>query len=307
MSMALPAAVEEWRESGELFTIDGRGHRHVEHVFAIDRGPRDAPAIVILHGFPGSTFDWRHVVDGLAADHRVVAHDFLGFGLSEKPVGGDYSLFTQADRMERFLAAQGVARAIIVAHDVGDTVAAELLHRHHVGVLSFDVAGCVLTNGSIFIDLVQLSDGQLALLALPDEPLAESLGPELLRAGLAATFPPELPDDAELDAIVTLVEHNGGDLLLPRLIRYVDERRRHQQRWTAGLVDPDVPMGAVWGLLDPIAVSPMVDRLEQLREEAGHDLEVVRWPDGGHWPAVERPGDLAGLIRGWTTRWWPRG
>ena len=121
---------------------------------------------------------------------------------------------------------------MIVAHDVGDTVAAELLHRHREGVLSFDVAGCVLTNGSIFIDLVQLSAGQEALLALPDEPLAESLGPELLRAGLAATFPPGLPDDDELDAIVALVEHNGGDLLLPRLIRYIEERRRNQPRWT---------------------------------------------------------------------------
>ena len=53
---------------------------------------------MLLHGFPGSTFDWRHVVADLAVDHRVVSHDFVGFGLSEKPVDGDYSLFTQADR-----------------------------------------------------------------------------------------------------------------------------------------------------------------------------------------------------------------
>ena len=203
--------------------------------------------------------------------------------------------------------AQDVGRAVIVAHDVGDTVAAELLHRHRKGVLSFDVAGCVLTNGSIFIDLVQLSAGQEALLALPDEPLAESLGPELLRAGLAATFPPGLPDDDELDAIVALVEHNGGDLLLPRLIRYIDERRRNQPRWTSGVVDTAVPMAAVWGLLDPIAVAAMVDRLDELRRARGHGLDVVRWPDGGHWPAVERPTELAALIRGWTARWWPAG
>ena len=93
-------------------------------------GGPDAPTIVILHGFPGSTFDWRHVVDDLAADHRVVGHDFVGFGLSDKPVDADYSLFTQADRTERVLQALDVERAVIVAHDVGDTVAAELLHRH---------------------------------------------------------------------------------------------------------------------------------------------------------------------------------
>ena len=150
---------------------------------------------------------------------------------------GDYTLLAQADRVERVLGSLGVERAVIVAHDLGDTVAAELLHRCHDGVLTFDVAGCVLTNGSIFIDLVQLSAGQEALLALPDEPLAESLGGELLRAGLAATFPPGAPEPGELDAIVALVEHNGGDLLLPRLIRYIEERRRNQPRWTSGLVE----------------------------------------------------------------------
>ena len=196
-----------------------------------------------------------------------------------------------------------VGQAVIVAHDVGDTVAAELLHRHSDGVLSFDIAGCVLTNGSIFIDLVQLSDGQQALLALPDEPLAESLGNELLRASLAATFPAGQPDADELDAIVALVEHNGGDLLLPRLIRYIDERRRNQPRWTAGLVQATVPMTAVWGELDPIAVPAMVDRLQKLRREAGNGTDVVRWPDVGHWPPIERPVELASVIRRCLAAW----
>jgi pimeloyl-ACP methyl ester carboxylesterase len=297
--MTLPAVAEEWRRQGEVVHLDGHA------LFAIDRGPRHAPTVVVLHGFPASTFDWRHVVADLTVDHRVVGHDFLGFGLSDKPVDGDYSLFTQADRTERVLGSLGVERAVIVAHDLGDTVAAELLRRHYDGALTFDVVGCVLTNGSIFIDLVQLSDGQQALLALPDEPLAVSLGDELLRAALAATFPPGLPDADELDAIVALVTTNGGDVLLPRLIRYIEERRSNQPRWTSGLVDPDVPLAAVWGELDPIAVAPMADRLEQLRRHAHHHVEVVRWPDGGHWPAVERPGELAALLLRLTAGWWP--
>jgi pimeloyl-ACP methyl ester carboxylesterase len=288
--MGLPASVGQWRAQGRFIDIG-------DETFVVDRGPADAPTIAILHGFPGSTFEWRHLVADLAADHRVVAHDFCGFGLSAKPVDGDYSLFTQADRTERVAAALGVERAIIVAHDVGTTVAAELLHRHRDGTLAFDVSGCVLTNGSIFIDLVQLSDGQQALLALPDEPLSQSLGSDLLHAALAATFPPGQPAPSELDAIVALVEHNGGDLLLPRLIRYIEERRRNQPRWTSGLVGAAVPMAAVWGMLDPIAVPAMVDRLEQLRAAAGTGIEVVPWPDVGHWPCIERPAALAALVR----------
>jgi pimeloyl-ACP methyl ester carboxylesterase len=304
--MKLPAAIDQWRRTGYMLPIEGRRRqlrRQIEHVFTIDSGPPDAPAVLLLHGFPGSTFDWRHVIADLAVDHRVVGLDFLGFGLSQKPVDGDYALFTQTDRTERVLSSCDVGQAVIVAHDVGDTVAAELLHRRNDGVLSFDIGGCVLTNGSIFIDLVQLSDGQQALLALPDEPLAESFGSELLRASLAATFPPGQPQADELDAIVALVEHNGGDLLLPRLIRYIDERRRNQPRWTDGLVEATVPMTAVWGELDPIAVPAMVDRLQQLRREAGNGIDVIRWSDVGHWPPVERPADLAAIIRRCVAEW----
>jgi pimeloyl-ACP methyl ester carboxylesterase len=306
MAMTLPASVEQWRDSGRMIPIERRHRlrRRVEHVFTIDRGDPDAPTVVLLHGFPGSTFEWRHVIADLAVDHRVVSHDFVGFGLSDKPVDGDYSLFTQADRTERVLSSYDVGQAVIVAHDVGDTVAAELLQRQNDGVLFFDIAGCVLTNGSIFIDLVQLSDGQQALLALPDEPLAESLGSELLRVGLAATFPPGVPASDELDAIVALVEHNGGDLLLPRLIRYIEERRQHQPRWTAGLVAATIPMTAVWGELDPIAVAAMVERLERLRRDAGNSTEVVRWSEGWHWPPVERPAELAAVIRRSVAAWY---
>jgi pimeloyl-ACP methyl ester carboxylesterase len=104
--------------------------------------------------------------------------------------------------------------------------------------------------------------------------------------------------------MVALVEHDRGDLLLPRLIRYVDERRTHQSRWTAGLVEATIPMAAVWGQLDPIAVAAMADRLERLRGATGNEIEVVRWLDVGHWPAVERPPELAALLRAWAAAWW---
>jgi hypothetical protein len=48
----------------------------------------------------------------------------------------------------------------------------------------------------------------------------------------------------------------------------------------------------------------MADRLELLRRETGNEIEVVRWPEGRHWPAVERPADVAALVRMWAARWW---
>jgi pimeloyl-ACP methyl ester carboxylesterase len=282
--------VAAWREQGDVERV--RGH----DIFVVERGPAEAPVVALLHGFPGSSFDWRRVVDALSVRWRVVAFDFLGFGLSAKPFGDPYSLFHQADLATELLLAHGVHRATLVAHDMGDTVAAELLARANEGREGVEWAGCILTNGSIFIDMALLTAGQQALLAMPDEPLDGSPGPEGLRFGLQASFPPGRPEPDDLDAMVRLTLHDQGDRLLPRLIRYIEQRRRHQPRWTAGLADFPGPMVAAWGDLDPIAVPGMPDRLGGLRDEAGLEIEVVHWPDIGHWPSVEAPDLVAGLI-----------
>ncbi|MGH9213971.1 MAG: alpha/beta fold hydrolase [Acidimicrobiales bacterium] len=303
----MPTAVAAWQAEGETVDVGG------QEIFVVDSGSgsgagsgataMDEPVLVLLHGFPGSSFDWHHIVPALVGEWRVLTFDFLGFGLSAKPRDVRYSLFAQADLAERLLADRGVTKATLVAHDMGDTVAAELLIRGAEGRAGVGWDGCVLTNGSIFIDQAQLTAGQQALLALPDEPLAEPLGAEGLRAGMAASFPPGRPSSGELDAMVWLNQLAGGDLLLPRLIRYIEERRQHQPRWTAALRDYPGPLVAAWGDLDPIAVPAMADRLGGLRDETGNPVEVIHWPDVGHWPSVETPDLVAGLITDCANRW----
>ncbi|HMG51998.1 MAG TPA: alpha/beta fold hydrolase, partial [Kofleriaceae bacterium] len=84
----------------------------------------------MLHGFPTSSWDWRHVWDELARSYRVIALDYLGFGFSDKPSQGPYSVFAYADQAESVLARLGaVAHVHVLAHDLGDTVAQELLAR----------------------------------------------------------------------------------------------------------------------------------------------------------------------------------
>ena len=295
----LPPSVLRWADRGSMVAIDG------DDYFVVDLGPREAAAIVLLHGFPGSSFDWHHVADRLVDRWRVVSFDSLGFGLSDKPADGDFSLFRQADRVERLLEHCGVDHGVFVLHDVGDTVGAELLQRLNEGRLATSVPGVVLLNGSIFIDLVQLSAGQQFLLSLPDEALPESLGIEVTANAVQASFPAGRPAIDELEALVALVHHRDGDRLMPRIIRYIDERRRNQDRWTAGLRDFAGPVALFWGDLDPIAVPAMADRLALLRTTAGHPVTLEHWRDVGHWPNVEVPERVAVVVDAnahmWTT------
>ncbi|MCA1834405.1 MAG: alpha/beta fold hydrolase [Actinomycetota bacterium] len=277
-------ATEAWYRAGRLIDAGGR------KIFVIERG--SGPVVFILHGFPGSSFDWIRVADALESKARIVTFDLLGHGFSDKP-DARYSLFDQADIAVEVARQAGIDRCTLVGHDVGDTVAAELLMRSNEGRLPFTVDRAMLTNGSIFMDLVQLSAGQIALLSLPDEVLTQSLPLEGFRSGLASTFSPaHMPDADTIDAMLSLIAHNEGDRVLPRVIRYIDERRANQDRWTAGLVEYSGPMTAAWGEQDPIAVPSMPRRLSELRPAT----EVVTWDDVGHWPSVEVPGRVAALI-----------
>lgn len=283
--------VGEWAERGRhLETADGP-------VWFTDTGVPDGaspddPAVVVLHGFPSSSFDWRHVLDDLSARHRVVLFDCFGFGLSHKP-DRHYSIELQADAAEAVMAHLGLGRIHLVSHDMGDTVGGELLARDLDGVLGVEVVRRVLTNGSIYIDMAQLTLGQQLLLSLPDERFDPGDDGTNFRAGLSITFSEHHPPSAdELDAHWALMSREGGNTLLARSIRYIEDRREREDRYTGAIETHPAPLGVVWGRLDPVSVAPMAERLVDARPDAR-----LRWLDDvGHWPMIEAPDRFAAAI-----------
>ena len=89
----MSAPVDAWRSRGRHHELLG------EQIFVVEvpaTGPVAAPPLLVLHGFPTSSFDFHGVVDALATDRRVVLFDMLGYGLSAKP-DRPYRLVDQAD------------------------------------------------------------------------------------------------------------------------------------------------------------------------------------------------------------------
>ena len=207
--------------------------------------PSSKPPLLILHGFPSSSFDFHRVVDRLAAHRRVLLFDLLGYGLSEKPDLA-YSFALQADIAMAFVDDLGVDRLGLLTHDVGDTLGGELLARQLEGRWPVEITDRVLTNGSIYFDLTQFSAGQRALLDLPDERLPETtaLDQSTVMAGVTATFSPATAlDPEEIAAQGEMITHLDGQLLLPRLIRYVEERRTNEARFTGAIERHPSPLG----------------------------------------------------------------
>jgi pimeloyl-ACP methyl ester carboxylesterase len=170
---------------------------------------------------------------------------------------------------------------------MGDSVGGEILAREIDGNLGFHVTRRVLTNGSIYIEMAQLTDGQKLLLSLPDEALPEgTLTADTTAAGLEITFAPDLPVAGdELHAMAELVIRDGGGRILPRIIRYIEERRVHERRWTGAIETHPAPLHVIWGDLDPVAVWPMAERVASVRSDA----QLTRLDGVGHYPMVEAP------------------
>ncbi len=283
-----PEGLERWRSEG----------RFIEHlgsaIFVHESGVPAEEGVLVLHGFPSSSHDWAGVLPLLPEHARVVAFDLLGYGLSDKPEEGRFSLFAQADLAEAVARDCGLRRCVLVSHDVGQTVGAELMARQEEGRLSFEIRHAIVTNGSTLVDLAQLTPGQQALLALPDRPLEEPLPLEGFRAALVGSFSKEHPvSEAEMDCILASIREKGGARLVPRLIRYIEERRANLARWTDGLTKFSKPLSVFWGEQDPIAVPAIAHRIRELRPAT--DLHV--WPDVGHWPSIEVPERMARAIR----------
>ncbi|HEV7721197.1 MAG TPA: alpha/beta fold hydrolase, partial [Iamia sp.] len=136
--------VTAWAERATPIMVDGETVARWDVRATSDE--RHEP-LLIVHGFPTSSFDWAHLVPRLAQHRRVVLLDLLGFGLSAKP-DRRYTMALQADVVEAVVAELGIDRLALMTHDMGDTVGGELLARQMEGTWPVEVTRRVVTNGS---------------------------------------------------------------------------------------------------------------------------------------------------------------
>lgn len=275
---------DDWRARGDFF--EWRGSR----VFFRAEGA-GAP-LLLVHGFPTSSWDWSPIWPRLVERYRVLALDMLGFGFSAKPRDAVYSIFAQADLCEALLSRERVASYRLVAHDYGVTVAQELLARQPESSVAPRIASVCLLNGGLFPEAHHP--------LLTQKLLASPLGPLVARLGGYRSFSRAMRriwgshpvSDEELRSMWRLIAEHDGPAVMPKLISYMAERRTHRSRWVGALVAAASPLRLIDGLVDPISGAHMVARY---RELVPHP-DVVELPGVGHYPQLEAPDAVASAI-----------
>jgi pimeloyl-ACP methyl ester carboxylesterase len=266
-----------WRKCGQSFVFRGRTIRY----WVAGQGE----PLLLIHGFPTASWDWHYLWQPLAQRNLVIACDMLGFGDSAKPLDHDYCLLEQADLQQALLDHLRVRQPVhVLAHDYGDSVAQELLARHHEG--RFQMASCVFLNGGLFPETHRLVLVQKLLLSPLGWMIGRAFGRNALSDSFSQIFGAQTrPSESALDDFWSLINCNDGPRILHKLINYIPQRRRLRERWVGALQRGDVPLRVIDGEVDPISGAHMVERYHQLVPHA----DTVLLANIGHYPQIEAP------------------
>jgi pimeloyl-ACP methyl ester carboxylesterase len=281
----LTARVESWRRAGAVEDVLGRE-------LYVQQRPGDGPLLLLLHGFPSSSYDWRELL-ALRPGRAALTFDCLGYGLSEKPRDHVYALAGHADSAEELVRRAGSPPVFIVGHDMGTSVATELMARDLRGELRMDLTGALLFNGSMLLHLARPTVGQ-KLLRSRLGPLFSRLTSERgFRAQFSRVFSAEHPLSAEEAADQwSLIAHNGGARIGHLLVHYMAERERFTERWHGAIRDWPGPLTLTWGMRDPVARTAVLDGLRELRP----GVPVAELPELAHYPQIEDPAAIAAAL-----------
>jgi pimeloyl-ACP methyl ester carboxylesterase len=272
---------EQWQQSGEHFNWNGHS------IFYRAQGAGDA-ALLLIHGFPTASWDFAPLWPALCQRFaRVIVLDMLGFGFSAKPPTHAYSLMEQADLQEALLQKLSVRRVHILAHDYGVSVAQELLARQlERGDAGLKIESVTLLNGGLFPETHRMTGTQKLLRSPLGFVLGWLMNPRRFAKSFSVVFGPQTkPSAAELQDFWRLIRYNNGQRIMHRLIGYIDERRRHRQRWVGALQNTRVPLRLINGPEDPVSGAHMVARYRDLIAKP----DIVSLPGIGHYPQSEAP------------------
>ena len=283
---------EQWHERGELVELLGYS------LFVIDESPDqnaidsalELPTIILLHGFPTSSWDWQPIWHLLAKDFRLIAVDMLGFGFSDKPSKHKYSIHGQADLIEALVKAKQLQQFHVLTHDYGDTVGQELLSRQLEGSGAGEWLSCCFLNGGLFPETHRALLTQKLLLSPIGSLLNRFTGYAKFCRNFSSVFGAQSkPSEEQLENFWWLINHNDGKHIFHNLITYIRDRLEHRERWVSAMQQSTIPLGLINGSVDPVSGKHMVARYQELNCRLDYLAEL---PEIGHYPQVEAPEEV---------------
>ena len=242
--------------------------------------------VLFVHGWPTFSHLWRHQIAALTEQFQVYALDLPGFGDSDKPADGSYTLGFYTDILTGFLDALGIERMTLVSHDLGGPISLLWAVRHPERL-----ARLVITDTMPYPDWPLLIRLMLPVARLP------GLGQAMVsRRGLRFMFQIGTTGKGVVtDELVAaydrpLTEAPGARKTLLRILTEIDPREMGEI--ADNLARITAPALILWAEKDPSAPLSIARRLHT--DISGSLLKTV--PDCGHFLTEDRPEEVNRLL-----------
>lgn len=268
-------------------------------IFYREAGPEDAPVLLLPHGYPCSSYEFRNYMSALADRWRLVAPDFPGSGYSDTAPDFAHDFDGYADFLDRFAHQLGIERFTLYLHDFGSQIGLRLAIRQPK-----KIDALIIQNGDIYEDT--LGPKYAGLKKYWDDPSSENLR-EIEKAITKEGFREEYlndvrpdqsallaPDLWELHWALTTDERRSIYL---QVIAALRENRDWFARYQAYLRDYTPPTLIMWGPHD--GYMPAAAAKAYLRDLPDAELHLL---DGGHWLLETNLGECVELTRAFLER-----
>jgi pimeloyl-ACP methyl ester carboxylesterase len=285
----------DWYQGGDYFewtstTADNNDAK--VNVFYRTWGDESNPKLVLIHGFPNSSFDYYKMIPFLEDEYHIAALDFPGSGFSDKPLDGyNYMLAENAEIVDHFVReVVGFEDFALFTHDRGVSIGLAFLGNYLDNPNpGYNINYHFLSNSGMFLPLANLVPFQLAL-------LDADAGERMIEARAAQTRRTE--GEPESLAYSDIFAFNQGNISLLYVGRYLLERQVNEVRWLENLPRSPIPVAYLWGLTDgvnPIRIPNHVWDTYLNEREVESSFWVL--PTAGHYPQRDNPEEVAKIVR----------
>ena len=270
-------------------------------IFYREAGPANGPAIVLLHGYPTSSFMFRELIPLLARDYRVIAPDHLGFGHSDAPLATefDYTFEALARLTAGLLDQLGVQRYALYVHDYGAPIGWRLALEQPERI-----SAVVTQNGNGYEDgfVESFWEGIWAYGANPGRDTEAAVRSALSLDAIRWQYLHGVPDPSTVSPDTwehdfALVSREGNDDVQLALFRDYHNNRPLYPLLHEFLRAHRVPVLAVWGRNDEIFGPAGAQAFA--RDAADAEVHLI---DGGHFLLESHLDVVAGYLRGFLGR-----
>jgi len=276
-------------------TVDG------QEIFYREAGSADAPAIVLLHGYPTSSFMFRELIPLLADDYHVIAPDHLGFGRSAAPLVGEftYTFEALADLTAGLLDQLDLDRYALYVHDYGAPIGWRLALEHPERI-----SALVTQNGNGYEDgfVESFWTDVWAYGANPGLDTEPAVRAALSLDAIHWQYVHGVPDPSRVSPDTwehdfALISREGNDEIQLALFRDYKNNRPLYPLLHEFLRTSEVPVLAMWGRNDEIFGPAGARAFARDAEDA--EVHLI---NGGHFLLESHLDVVAGYLRGFLAR-----